>query len=55
MTTAGTVPCYAQAFSPMPGRCFRLISRRAARHLAALLTGTGGMFRRKGGRDAAIR
>jgi hypothetical protein len=26
MTTAGTAAYYAEAFYPMPGRCFRLIS-----------------------------
>ena len=27
MTTTGTAPYYAEAFYPMPGRCFRLIAR----------------------------
>jgi len=26
MTTAGTAPYYAEAFYPMPSRCFRLVS-----------------------------
>jgi hypothetical protein len=27
VTTTGTAPYYAEAFFPMPGRCFRLIAR----------------------------
>ena len=26
MTAPGTAPYYAEAFFPMPGRCFRLVS-----------------------------
>jgi hypothetical protein len=27
LTTPETAPYYAQAFSPLPGRCFRFVSR----------------------------
>jgi hypothetical protein len=27
MTTAGSAPYYAETFSPLPGRCFRLVAR----------------------------